>query len=180
MRAGGAFLPRKGEPVHALTGGEEWRPARAGAMPPHFVGRNSALLRPRLAARTAPAPFLPPLPTKSTILRGPLFCEKRECAVHGGREKTGARKACLRFYACLLPAAQCKRGFGCRRIDSLLFSLPLTWRLQGWCAYRFLSVGHSVGAAAPGGPFLQPHPSTDRPSRGRALSRPAPLGQPLF
>ena len=147
---------------------------------PHFVGRNSALLRPRLAARTAPAPFLPPLPTKSTILRGPLFCEKRECAVHGGREKTGARKACLRFYACLLPAAQCKRGFGCCRIDSLLFSLPLTWRLQGWYAYRFLSVGHSVGAAAPGGPFLQTHPSTDRPSRGRALSRPAPLGQPLF
>jgi len=62
-----------------------------------LVGRNSALLRPRLAARTAPAPFLPPLPTKSTILRGPLFCEKRECAVHGGREKTGARKGCLRF-----------------------------------------------------------------------------------
>ncbi len=178
MRAGGpllalaggeAFLPRKGKPVHALTGGEEWRPARAGAMHPPFRRK-----------KLRSAPFLPPLPTKSTILRGPLFCEKRECAVHGGREKTGARKACLRFYACLLPATQCKRGFGCCRIDSLLFSLPLTWRLQGWCAYRFLSVGHSVGAAAPGGPFLQPHPSTDRPSRGRALSRPAPLGQPLF
>ena len=119
-------------------------------------------------------------PHKIYDFAGPLFCEKRECAVHGGREKTGARKACLRFYACLLPAAQCKRGFGCCRIDSLLFSLPLTWRLQGWSAYRFLSVGHSVGAAAPGGPFLQTHPSTDRPSRGRALSRPAPLGQPLF
>ncbi len=26
-----------------------------------------------------------------------LFCEKRECAVHGGREKTGARKKCRLF-----------------------------------------------------------------------------------
>ncbi len=38
-------------------------------------------------------------------------------------------------------------GFGGRRIDSLLFSLPLPWRLQGWCAYRFLSEELLAGAA---------------------------------
>ena len=38
---------------------------------PYLVGRNSALLRPRReAARTAPAPFLPPLPTKSEDFAG--------------------------------------------------------------------------------------------------------------
>ena len=39
--------PRKGEPVHALTGGEEWRPAMAGAMHPPFR---------RKKFRSAPSP----------------------------------------------------------------------------------------------------------------------------
>ena len=40
-----------------------------------------------------------------------LFCEKRECAVHGGREKTGARHGTDCLIRMSLPAAWCKRGF---------------------------------------------------------------------
>ena len=141
-RPAGLFLPRKGEPLLALAGGEDWRSAMAGAMPPHFVGRNSALLRPRLAARTAPAPFLPPLPTKSTILRGPLFCEKRECAVHGGREKTGPRKGYF-LRVRMSPARGVVRA-GVWRLSNRLSPLSAAANLAvggEWLVCHLLSVG---------------------------------------
>ena len=47
LAGGGLFLPRKGEPLHALTGGGDWRPAMAGAMHPPFR---------RKKFRSAPSP----------------------------------------------------------------------------------------------------------------------------
>ena len=67
--------------------------------------------------------------------------------------KRGAQRVPPFFTHVFCPRRSASGGLGGRRIDSLLFSLPLPWRLQGWYAYRFLSVGHSVGTAALGGPF---------------------------
>ena len=58
-----------------------------------------------------------------------LFCEKRECAVHGGREKTGARKSCGLFDT-QVPTRGIMQA-GVLEVDAKpvrLSSLPLTWR----------------------------------------------------
>ena len=57
-----------------------------------------------------------------------LFCEKRECAVHGGREKTGARRSTDCLLRMSLPAAWCGWGFW-RLTHGLSFSFR--WRYPG-------------------------------------------------
>ena len=59
-----------------------------------------------------------------------LFCEKRECAVHGGREKTGDA-ARLGFVDTHVPARGVVRA-GVLEVEEwtvLLFPLALPWRL---------------------------------------------------
>ena len=91
-----------------------------------------------------------------------LFCEKRECAVHGGREKTGARHGA----DCLIrmsPARGVVRA-GVLVVDGRtgrLSSLPLTWRLGKKRLLWGLPPGQAIFselallsvAAAFGGPF---------------------------
>ncbi len=58
-----------------------------------------------------------------------LFCEKRECAVHGGREKTGARlEYRLLDTQVFSPRRGASGGLDIIEWTALLFPLPLPWR----------------------------------------------------
>ena len=85
----------------------------------------------------------------------PLLRKERMRRARRKRENGGAQVMLSPGTHVSSPRRGASGGFGGRRIDFLLFSLPLPWRLRGWLAYHLLSVGHPVGAAALGGPSSQ-------------------------
>ena len=95
----------------------------------------------------------------------PLLRKERMRHAQWKRENGGAQVVPTVDTHVSSPRRGASGGFGGRRIVSLLFSLPLPWRLRGWLAYRLLS----VGATALGGPFFRACRSIGRPlpSTGR-------------
>ena len=76
--------------------------------------------------------------------------------MHGGREKTGARWTCLRFLRMSSGRGVVLAGVWMlsNRLSPLFAAATLVVA-GGWLAYRLLSAGHPVGAAALGGPSSQ-------------------------
>ena len=77
-------------------------------------------------------------------MRRARWKREKEVTPCGGRE-TGARLECLRFWAKVFgPRRSFSGGFGGCRIELLLFSLPLIWRLRGdtaeWLCFFLLAL----------------------------------------